>query len=167
MERTADYWINGLKLLPHPEGGYYKESYRSDEVIPGHSLPERFSGERHHSTAIHYLLKNNECSKFHRIKSDEMWHYYDGRELIIFSIDEKGALSENKLGLDLSKGELPQVLIKAGHWFGAKLANADSYCLAGCTVSPGFHFDDFEIGSRANLQKLFPQHSKIIEELTV
>jgi predicted cupin superfamily sugar epimerase len=86
--------------------------------------------------------------------------------LCIYSINDEGKLSENKLGLNIGRGESPQIIIKAGDWFGAKLQEPESYCLAGCTVSPGFHFDDFEMGSRKRLTELFPQHKDIIEQLT-
>ena len=164
--KDTDYWIRELKLLPHPEGGYFKETYRSSEIINPEHLPHGFKYHRNISTSIYYLLAGSQCSKFHRIKSDEMWHFYDGNGLIIYSIDENGKLTENKLGLEIEYGEYPQVLIKAGDWFGAKVNKSDSFCLAGCTVAPGFHFDDFELGDRNELIKLFPKHKAIIEELT-
>lgn len=166
MERNSKYWIEKLNMLPHPEGGYFKETYRSEESINKNHLPARFAGDRNHSTAIYYLLENEQTSKLHRIKSDEMWHYHDGEGLIIYSIDKDGNLTENKLGLKIETGESPQILIPAGEWFGAKLNKPNSYCLAGCTVSPGFHFDDFEMGERKSLMESFPQHKKIIEQLT-
>ncbi|HMS35017.1 MAG TPA: cupin domain-containing protein [Ignavibacteria bacterium] len=164
--KDADYWVRELELLPHPEGGYFKETYRSDTFISREHLPVGFNGHRNISTSIFYLLAGSQCSKLHRIKSDEMWHFYAGRGLIIYSIDGKGKLTENKLGLDIENGENPQVLIKAGDWFGATVNKPDSYCLAGCTVSPGFHFDEFEMGDRNELLKLFPGHKAIIEKLT-
>lgn len=166
MKRFAEYWIDKLLLTPHPEGGYFKETYRSDENIRKEHLPEKFSGDRNFFTAIFYLLQKEQCSKLHRIKSDEMWHFYDGSGLTIYVIDDSGKLTEEKLGLNSDEGELPQILIKAGDWFGAKINKQNSFCLAGCTVSPGFHFDDFEMGERNNLLKLFPQHKRIIVQLT-
>lgn len=164
--KGAEYWIEKLKLFPHPEGGYYKETYRSDEIINRDHLPHRFKGHRNISTSIFYLIQNSLTSKLHRIKSDEMWHFYDGCGLIIYSIDTNGKLTENKLGLKVEDGECPQILIKAGDWFGAKVSKQDSYCLAGCTVSPGFHFEDFEMGNREELINLFPEHKSIIIDLT-
>ena len=164
--KNAEFWIEKLKMQPHPEGGFFKETYRSEVIIQREHLPERFSGERNISTSIYYLLENKQCSKLHRIKSDEMWHFYDGSGLIIFVINEKGNLSENRLGLNHEEGESPQVLIKAGDWFGAKVNKPDSYCLTGCTVSPGFHFEDFEMGNRKDLLELFPKHKDIIRQLT-
>lgn len=164
--RDAVYWIRKLKMLPHPEGGFFKETYRSEELLPGKHLPERFSGDRNISTSIYFLLENEQCSKLHRIKSDEMWHFYEGCGLIIYAIDAKGILTENKLGLNCDEGESPQVLIKAGDWFGARLNKPGTYCLAGCTVSPGFHFEDFEMGNREKLLESFPEHAEIIKLLT-
>jgi predicted cupin superfamily sugar epimerase len=164
--KDADYWVRELKMLTHPEGGYFKETYRSSDIINREHLPHGFNGHRNISTSILYLLAGSQCSKLHRIKSDEMWHFYDGSGLIIYSIDEKGKLMENKLGLVIENGEYPQVLIKAGDWFGAEVNEPESFCLAGCTVAPGFHFDEFELGDRNDLIKLFPEHKTIIEELT-
>lgn len=164
--KDAEYWIEKLKLLPHPEGGYYKETYRSEEIINRDHLPQRFIGHRNISTSIYYLLQNGQFSKLHRIKSDEIWHFYDGCGLIIYSIDNNGKLTKNKLGINIEEGESPQILIKAGDWFGAKVSKPDSYCLAGCTVSPGFHFEDFEMGNREELTKLFPEYLSIINDFT-
>jgi len=164
--KDAEYWIEKLKLLPHPEGGFYKETYRSDEIINRVHLPQRFKGHRNISTSIFYLIQHGQFSKLHRIKSDEMWHFYDGCGLIIYSINKNGKLTENKLGINAEEGECPQILINAGDWFGAKVSKQDSYCLSGCTVSPGFHFEDFEMGNREELINLFPEHKSIINDLT-
>ena len=162
----ADYWIDKLHLSAHPEGGYFRETYRAEEKIAHRALPDRFNGDRNYSTAIHFLLKGNQKSLFHRIQADEMWHFYDGSGLDIYEIDGEGILTVHKLGLDLEEGQTPQVLIKAGNWFGARVNKPDSFCLAGCTVSPGFDFEDFQLGSRDELIKQFPDHKKIIEQLT-
>lgn len=166
MERNAEYWIEKLKLIPHPEGGYFKETYRASEIINKEYLPERFPGNRNYKTSIYYLLKGNQTSKLHRIKSDELWHFYDGSGVTIYVIDEKGMLTINKLGLNFDEGELPQIAVKAGNWFGAEVSKPGSYCLAGCTVSPGFDFEDFEMGDRKYLLENFPEFEKIIQRLT-
>lgn len=166
MKRTAAYWIENLKLVPHPEGGHFKETYRAQEQIKHEYLPSRFKGDRNHSTGIFYLLEGEQCSRFHRIASDEMWHFYDGEGMIVYEIDEDGNIIENKLGLNIKEGELPQFVIKAGRWFGAVVSKPHSYCLAGCTVSPGFHFEDFEMADRKKLSGQYPKHKKIIERLT-
>lgn len=166
MQRNADYWIEKLKMMPHPEGGFYKETYRSDEKLYKDNLPERYSGERNFSTCIFYLLKNDQKSKLHRLKSDEIWHFHDGYGMVIYTLDEPGRMSKKNLGLNIENGDYPQIIIKAGDWFGGMVSNSNTYCLAGCTVAPGFDFDDFEMGDRKKLFEMFPQHKEIIEQLT-
>lgn len=167
MNGKADYWIKKLGLISHPEGGYYRESYRSDEMIPVGALPVRFSGgERAFSTAIYFLLSGSDFSAFHRLHSDEMWHFYGGAPLTIHSLDEKGGYSRWTLGCDVEKGEAFQAVIKAGSWFGATLEDVDSFALVGCTVAPGFDFRDFEMGDRSELIRLYPGHRALIEQLT-
>ncbi|HRE09639.1 MAG TPA: cupin domain-containing protein [Ignavibacteria bacterium] len=162
----AEYYIKKLGLQKHPEGGWFKEVYRSDEDIAAEHLPERFSGSRHHSTSIYFLLTSDTFSAFHRIKSDELWHFYEGSAVTIYMIDSEGNYSEITLGRNIESGEVLQCVIPHGVWFGAKVNSADSFCLAGCTVAPGFHFDDFELGEREELLKIFPKHKKIVNELT-
>lgn len=164
MSDKTGYWIEKLKLSIHPEGGHFREIYRSNEIINRSQLPERFSGNRNYLTSIYYLLNGNEHSKFHRIKSDELWHFHDGNCMLIYEIENNGNLKTNRLGLDVDKDEQPQILIKAGNWFAARPETG--YCLAGCTVSPGFDFDDFEIADRKKLIMEFPHLEKIITELT-
>jgi predicted cupin superfamily sugar epimerase len=166
MIKDADYWIEKLGLSPHPEGGYWVQTYRSSERIAGGCLPDRFNGTRIFSSAIYYLLKGNQISAFHRIKADELWHYYAGSSVILYAIDEAGTLIERKLGSNPETGESFQVMMKAECWFGAKVDDLASYSLVGCTVAPGFEFDDFEIGDRSTLIGRFPRHRSIIEQLT-
>lgn len=161
----ADYWIKNLNLQAHPEGGFYKETYRSSENIPAPGLPDRFGGSRSFSTAIYFLLRSEDRSLFHRIKSDELWHYHAGSSLSITVLDDRG-LTLHKLGPELEKGESLQIVIPAGSWFGAKVDQENSYTLSGCTVAPGFDFQDFELADRATLLKTFPTHPDIIEQLT-
>lgn len=162
----ADTWIDLLQLEKHPEGGYYRETYRSDETISNEHLPKRFTGKRSFATAIYYLLKGNDFSAFHRIKQDEVFHFYDGSSMTIHLIDDSGSYSTMRIGRKIKHGEVPQATVKAGCIFGATVDEPDSYSLVGTTVAPGFDFDDFEILSRGELIKLFPQHKKIIERLT-
>ena len=166
MKQTTDHWIKSLELHPHPEGGYFKEVYRSKHSVKKDSLHPNFKGERNISTSIYYLLSGNDTSKFHRILSDELWHFYDGDTLLIYEIENDGKMKIHRLGLDTKYGDLPQAVIKAGNWFGAKLLKPDTYCLAGCTVSPGFDFNDFEMADRNELIKQHPGHSEIINLLT-
>lgn len=164
--KNAEFYIKKLGLQKHPEGGWFKEIYRSDETIKNEHLPERYSGSRHHSTSIYFLLTSDTFSAFHRIKSDELWHFYDGTPVTVYTIDENRNYSEIILGNDQEKGEVFQCVIPRGVWFGAKVNDPDSFCLVGCTVAPGFHFDDFELGNRGELIKIFPNHTELINQLT-
>jgi len=164
--QNSEYYIKSLGLEKHPEGGWFKEVYRSSEEIAAEHLPERFSGGRHHSTSIYFLLTSDIFSTFHKIKSDELWHFYDGSAVTIYMIEWDGSYSEITLGRNIETNEVLQCVIPHGVWFGAKVKAPDSFCLVGCTVAPGFHFDDFELGEREKLLEMFPQHTKIINELT-
>jgi predicted cupin superfamily sugar epimerase len=166
MSSRVDYLVKHLELKPHPEGGYFREMYRSEESHLQEHLPHRFTGSRSHCTSIYYLLFGNNFSALHRIKSDEIWHHYEGGTLEIFSINDKGELTIHVLGKDFENNEKPQVVIKAGDWFGSRVKDKDTHALVGCTVAPGFDFEDFEMGDRENLLNSFPQHKKIIQELT-
>lgn len=163
---TAENWITGLGLSGHPEGGWFRETYRGSESIRREHLPSRFDGDRSFSTLIYYLLESGDFSAFHRIRQDEAWHYYAGSALTIFLIDPQGSLHEWKLGLDLSRGELPQRVVPAGWYFAAALEEPAGYALTGCSVAPGFDFSDFELPSREELLGKFPQHREVIERLT-
>jgi predicted cupin superfamily sugar epimerase len=166
MERNADFWIEKLGLVEHPEGGYFCETYRSSDQIALDCLPARFTGARLVSTAIYYLLRGNQYSALHRLRADELWHHYAGSSLTLFLIDPSGTLSELRLGPDLSRGERFQVIVPAGRWFGATVDDPDSFSLAGCTVAPGFSPEDFELGTRDALLERYPQHAALIERLT-
>jgi len=165
VTKSAEYWIRKLGLKPHPEGGYYRETYRSDErIISG--LPERFSGKRSFSTAIYFLLNRKNVSRFHKLKSDELWHFYAGSPLTIHIISPSGEYSEIELGPNPNKKQNFQCVIKRNHWFGAIVNNGKGFTLVGCTVAPGFDFSDFELASREELISLCPGRKAIIEKLT-
>lgn len=163
---NAEYWIHKLEMAKHPEGGWFKEVYRADEEMKKEHLHERYSGARNHSTSIYFLLISNTFSAFHRIKSDELWHFYTGSPVTVYMIDERGNYSEITLGQDVEKGEVFQCVIPKGVWFGAMVNEPDSFSLVGCTVSPGFHFDDFELAIRGDMLKNYPQHKDVIRRLT-
>jgi predicted cupin superfamily sugar epimerase len=166
MQRdSAEYWISKLNLQPHPEGGFFRETYRSEENIQRLALPERFAGTRNFSTAIYFLLRTEDRSVFHRIKLDELWHFYAGSSLTLYILKDK-ALTKQVLGSDLNAGQNLQIVIPANCWFGAKVNEPDSFVLSGCTVSPGFDFSDFEIASREKLLREFSHHSELIMALT-
>jgi predicted cupin superfamily sugar epimerase len=162
---TAAYWIKKLRLERHPEGGYYKEAYRSPEVIPRKALPRRYGGPRVFSTSIFYLLKGDEVSYFHRLRSDETWHFYSGFCLSVYVLSPAGKLTRIRLGRNSEAGEVFQAVVPAGHWFGAAVGRRNSYSLVGCTVAPGFDFSDFELGRRDELLGLYPRHQGIIRRL--
>jgi uncharacterized protein len=157
---TADELIKFLGLKPHPEGGYYRESYRSPGTIPGFTPPRAFS------TAIYYLLVQGSISKLHRLSADEIFHFYKGDPLTWVLLGPGGTLKKIILGQDLKKNHQPQMVVPAGTWFGGSLNPGGNYALMGTTVAPGFEFKDFEIGKREELLKAFPRAEKEIFELT-
>ncbi|MEP2773067.1 MAG: cupin domain-containing protein [Fulvivirga sp.] len=159
---TANDWIEKLNMEPHPEGGFFKETYRSEEL----EKFDGFIGSRNISTAIYFMITKGNFSAFHRIKSDEMWHFYDGSPIEIVVISSEGNLTAHQLGLDIDNGQLPQAMVPAGCWFASRIADEGDYALAGCTVAPGFDFQDFELADRVDLVKEFPQHEAIIRSLT-
>lgn len=164
---SASYWIKQLDLCPHPEGGYYKETYRSSAILAQKALSAEFNGDRACGTAIYYLLEKNDFSSFHRIASDEIWHFYAGDALEIFILNEENkTLDVIRLGNHPENGEVFQAVVPAGFWFGARPASGSRYTLAGCTVAPGFDFNDFEMGQRNQLLQTFPAYHEIITGLT-
>jgi uncharacterized protein len=162
--KKAQYLKERLDLLELPgEGGYYKETYRSDKTI---ILPSETDGERSISTSIYYLLDGTQFSAFHRLKSDEIWHFYIGSSVTIYTINKMENLSEVSLGSNIEKGELFQFQVRAESWLAATVNDTSSYALIGCTVSPGYDYLDFELGDRKKLIERYPQHRSIIEKLT-
>jgi uncharacterized protein len=166
--RDAAFWIAHLGLEPHPEGGWFRETYRAGESIGAAALPARFGGTRAFSTAVYFLLTAEAFSALHRIRSDELWHFYAGDPvtLTILDADGRGSRTIARLGVDPEYGEAPQVTIPAGSWFGAEVVPPGRFALVGCTVAPGFDFADFELGTRAALVACYPQHRADVERLT-
>jgi predicted cupin superfamily sugar epimerase len=164
--KSAQNWIDKLGLIPHPEGGYYRESYRSQLLIPHEALAPQFTGARLASTAIYFLLEAQNFSAFHKLRSDELWHFYTGSSMSVHVIGSEGEYSEIQLGGDAESGEVFQAIVKAGSWFASRIRDQRSFALVGCTVAPGFDFADFELGKRSDLVKLYPQHRLLIEQLT-
>lgn len=155
-----------LELLPHPEGGFYKEVYRSEGVIPQQALGNEFSGDRNYCTSIYFLITSSNFSAFHRIKQDEIWHFYGGVALNVHVINQDGDYTCHKVGMDMENGEVPQLVVPAGCWFASDVSQDNAYSFVGCTVAPGFDFADFELANRNELQDEYPQHQKVIETLT-
>lgn len=147
---TAKYFIEKLNMIPHVEGGYYKESLRDDSTL---------------WSSIYFLLETGEVSHFHRLKSDEVWYYHSGTPLTIYMISPEGERIDCELGLDIDKGEMPQVLVPKGYIFGSA-QNEEGYSLVGCMVAPAFKFEDFELFERKVLATLYPEHEEIITRLT-
>ena len=148
--------IEQLALLSHPEGGYYKETYRSVETL---------EGEQAMMTSILFLLTSENASNFHRIQSDEHWYFHEGSSLIVHVIGESGH-EQKQLGLDLSAGQSPYHLVKKQDIFGSEVQETNSYSLVSCAVAPGFMFRDFELFTRQELLDQYPQHEEIICRLT-
>lgn len=166
MKKSIDKIINTLDLKPHPEGGYFKETYRSLGEINEDSLGENYKGKRNYSTCIYFLLTSNNFSALHRIRQDEIWHFYDGSPIRLHIISKLGIHRDHVIGRDLDKGEVPQFIVPGGCWFAAEVINNNTYSLVGCTVSPGFSFKDFELKTRRELVSLFPHNEEIIARLT-
>lgn len=166
MRKNATFWIEHFNMTRHIEGGSFAEVYKSDLRLAAKQLPASFNGERHSCTHIYFLLEAGQFSAFHRIQSDELWHFYAGGQLIIYEINEEGNLIEHILGSDPDAGETFFTVIKAGHWFASRVAGGTDYALVGCTVSPGFDYADFELAGRQALINQFPEHEAIITALT-
>jgi predicted cupin superfamily sugar epimerase len=157
---TAQEIIKHLQLTAHPEGGYYTETYRCVEAIVN-----RNGDQRNTSTAIYFLLNDNDVSNLHRIQSDELWFFHQGEPLEIVMIKD-GISSSIVLGNNLQNGEVPQAMIPANVWFGSKLKNSKGYALVSCTVAPGFDFRDFELADRNQLLSEFPDLHLLITAFT-
>ena len=164
MHQKARAYIKKLQLKKHPEGGYYREVYRSAEKILPDRLPQRYKSNRNFSTSIYFLLEGNQFSAFHKLKSDELWHFYDGSDLKVYIINPNGDLTVSNLGRS-SDAEF-QIIIEKKCWFAAEVEDKNSFSLFGCTVAPGFDFEDFKLGRREFLLKKFPQHKSLISRLT-
>ncbi|HKZ66940.1 MAG TPA: cupin domain-containing protein [Chitinophagaceae bacterium] len=162
---TAQQLITQYQLQPHPEGGFYLQTYCSSEMIPVDALPDRFTGNRYFSTAIYFLLEQKQFSAFHRIQSDELWHFYDGIGLHIYVLHPDGRGEVLKLGDDPENGYSFQQMVPAGCWFASKPVSENGFSFAGCTVAPGFDFVDFELADKRELLKEYPQHAEWINML--
>ncbi|MGK0290946.1 MAG: putative cupin superfamily sugar epimerase, partial [bacterium] len=163
---TAENWIQKLELEKHPEGGFFKETYRSTEKIAKATLPDRFSQDCSFSTAIYFLLKSDQFSAFHRIQSDELWYFHTGSPLLIHVITPSGKYNTIRLGSNIDQEELFQAVVEKGSWFGATVCKENTYSLVSCSVAPGFNFSDFELAKQNDLLQSYPEHQTIIKRLT-
>ncbi len=166
MHYTAEYWIRELDLVPHVEGGAYREVYRSPLQLPREVLTLAHKGDRSAMTSIYYLLRFGECSAFHKIASDETWHHYEGTVLCIYEITNSGQLTRHLLGKDIASGCVLTLTIKGGNWFACRVEETGGYALCGCTVAPGFDYEEFELAQRNELILQYPEHTSIISALT-
>jgi uncharacterized protein len=153
---SAEEVIRKFDLQKHPEGGYFRESYRSSEIISREALPSRYKGDRSFSTSIYFLLPPGMVSHLHRLASDEAWHFYLGGPLELLQISPDGIIEKLILGQDLAAGQKLQHTVPAGYWFGARPAGGSEYSFVGCTVAPGFDYADFELADPGDLSRRFP-----------
>ncbi len=154
MSPRARQLIETLGLIPHPERGFYAETYRATSRVTSSS----HAGDRSASTAIYFLVTDDEpTTSLHRLKSDEVFHLYEGGPLEILQLRAEGQVVIARLGLDIGAGERPQVVVPAGTWFGTELAAGASHCLVGCTVAPGFEFADFDLAESQELEARYPE----------
>jgi len=157
MESRIKLLIEKFNLQPHPEGGFFAETYRSEGKF----------GDKNYSTGIYFLLTSKDISHLHRIKSDEMWHFYDGDPLKVIEIDEDGKLVETILGRDYEKGMVSQYVVKADRWFGSMPLEGSEYCFVGCTVAPGFEFSDFELATASQMCTEYPAHTELLNKICI
>lgn len=158
-------WIEALGLEAHPEGGFYKQTYVSEENITDIELSGSFDGKRKLYSSIYFLLTDKNISHFHRLKSDELWYFHGGNSLTVHVITEAGEYLQHKLGLNIEGGERPQILVPKNSIFGSTVDSQDSYALVGCMVSPGFEFKDFEMFTQSELMEKYPEHEEIIRKM--
>ena len=163
---SAEYIIDyfGMKPLPE-EGGFYVETYRAEEKIAAQHLPSRYAGPRNFSTAILYLLTPDTCSRLHKVKSDEIFHFYLGDPVQMIQLHPNGKSEFVDIGPDITKGQHPQIIVPKGTWQGARLKKNGKFALLGCTVAPGFEFADYQPVDKEKLLIRYPNVSHIIAEL--
>ena len=166
ISSIADFLINKYGLVPHPEGGYFREVYRSMGKLESGFLPDNFDEDHVYSTAIYFMLKSGQFSKFHKLKQDEIWHFYYGHPLVVIFLEDNGNIEEHILSNMLMEGHTFHALMPANTWIAAYPLEKESFSLVGCTVAPGFEFSDFELAKRDELIKKHPQHEELIKTLT-
>jgi len=155
----------GMEPLPN-EGGFYVERYRAEERIGRSALPGRYEGERVLGTAILYLITADKFSRLHRLKSDEVFHFYLGDAVLMLHLRPNGSSNVVELGQDITNGQQVQVTVPRGIWQGCLLKEGGTFALMGCTVAPGFEFSDFELGDRRELLEKYPTQGNLIVKLT-
>lgn len=159
MEKNAECWVKELALQTHPEGGYYKEVYRSNKSF----VPIEIGDHRNYITSIYFLIEANNVSHFHSIKQDELWFYHAGAPLTVYILHEDGDLERLTIGPNPNQGEVLQAVVPANKIFGSK--STGDFSLVSCVVAPGFDFSDFKLYPKTELLQKYPQHQSIIDEL--
>jgi hypothetical protein len=165
MTSTPKEWIKHLNLTVHPEGGYFSENYRNNNLISDVELTQKYTGKRNLSTSIYFLLEQGQVSKLHRLKSDEIWYFHHGAPIHVHVFD-KGQYSLFTMGTSFHLGQLLQLVIPAGTVFGAQVTSNGAFSILGCMVSPGFHFDDFELVPFEEMMVSYPNNGELIQKLT-
>ena len=165
---TADEVKKLLGLEPHPcEGGWFRQTYESGERVAAEAFADgRYEGARLTGTVIYYLLEPDSFSEMHRVKSDEVFHFYAGDAVEMLQLDEQGSGNVVRIGNDLAAGERPQVVVPRGVWQGSRLAQGGQWALLGCSVCPGFEYEDYEAGGRVELCAVWPRFDALIRALT-
>ena len=160
-----EFIIEKLKLKPHPEGGFYAAGFRSDECVDAHLLSdERWKGPRNLYSSIYFMLTNGHFSAWHRLASDEIWHFYEGDSITLHVINQDGKYYQKKLGSGVEE-ICYQWLVKGGEWMAATTAGDKGYALLGCTLAPGFDFEDFEMATEETLKESYPELSLALKQL--
>ena len=163
MSSRIDYLVHRLSLQPHPEGGFYAPAFRSEQQIETTSLNGNWKGPRSLYSSIFFLLTANHHSSWHRIASDEIWHLYEGDDICVHILHPDGTYSLERLSNKAGKEKF-SAIVKAGCWFASHCEGALGYALSGCTLAPGFDFEDFELGNTQELIKVYPEYAKIIKK---
>lgn len=164
---TAEEIIRILNLKPlNPEGGFYRETYRSDEAIPSNLLPSGYNGDRNLTTSIYYLITPDSPSHLHRLLSDEIYHFYLGNPVTLLLLKPDSGSERVILGCEIDKGQSPQIVVERGIWQGLCLQDDEEFALLGTTLSPGFNRNDFEVGKKDELINAYPEERKLIKKLT-
>lgn len=162
MNFSVNQLVEHFNLQPHPEGGFYAETYRSALDV----YAEGFEGQaRSAATGIYYLLTGGNFSSLHRLRSDEMWHFYAGHSIVIVEITNDGQLKQTRLGQDITNSCILQYVVPAGSWFGAYVEDEADYALVGCNVAPGFDFADFELADKQAMLAEYPEYKAAIEKV--
>ena len=164
---TAEEIIKKLNLIPHPaEGGFFVEYYRSEEMIKKEALHSRYDGDRAFGTSIYFLLTKDTFSQIHRLKSDEIFHFYMGDPVEMLHLYPGDKSEKIIFGNDIFNNMKLQVIVPKNIWQGARLIDGGEFALMGTTVAPGFEFSDYEDGDRASLIRDFPEYKELITKLT-